>query len=218
MTLKNSFFVALLAMLAANGTVQAAILNGSFETPVISAASFLNVAPGAEPSGFGWTVVTNTVDIFSVGVLGTTAPVVDGNQALDLVGFGSTGALEQSFATALGQTYTLTFAYANNVGSGASSAQVAITEGLNSLLNQSISHSTSNGANYDWTTFSANFVATGTTAVLRFTNTLGGNNGGILLDNVAVNRFTGSEIPEPSATWLAGAGVAALAVMRKLRR
>jgi hypothetical protein len=218
MTLRNLFIAATLSLLAANGTVQAAILNGSFETPVIASASFLNVAPGAEPSGFGWTVVTNTVDIFSVGVLGTTALVADGNQALDLVGLGSTGAIEQSFATALGQIYTLTFAYANNTGSGASSAQVAISDGLNSLLNQSVSHSTSNGVDYDWTSFSANFTATGTTAVLRFTNTLGGNNGGILLDKVAVNRFAGAEIPEPSATWLAAPGLSALALLRKRRR
>lgn len=195
----------------------AAIVNGSFETPVISNATFLNVVGGAEPSGFGWSVVTNNVDIFSVGVLGLSGAVVDGNQGLDLVGFGSTGAIQQSFSTIPGQTYTLTFYYGNNPGSGASSALVTVSDGGNTLLSETVSHSTSSGTDFDWTLFSNTFTASGTSALLRFDNTLGGNNGGILLDLVAVDPFTSTAVPEPSAGWLAGAGLAALTALRKIR-
>lgn len=212
------FWGLLFATLLVVCPAQSAILNGSFESPVIPNASFLNVVAGAEPSGFGWTVFTNNVDIFSLGVLGTTGPLADGNQGLDLVGFNTTGGIEQSFATILGQTYTLTFFYSNNPGSGAASAQVAVLDGANTLLNQTVSHSTATSTNFDWTSFSANFTATGTSAILRFTNTVGNNNGGILLDKIAVDRAIESPVPEPSAAWLSIAGLAGLASLRRLRR
>jgi Protein of unknown function (DUF642) len=108
------------------------LVNGSFETPVIAPASFLDFGVGGEPAGFAWTVATNTVDIVSNGVFGWTGTAFDGVQWLDLVGFGSTGGIQQTFATTPGQQYTLSFAYGNNPGPGVpvpTSADVTVTAG-----------------------------------------------------------------------------------------
>src|SRR6516164_7089339 len=83
------------------------LTNGSFETPVIESASFLDFGVGGEPAGFSWSVTTNTVDIVSNGFDGGTAD--DGTQWLDLVGFGNTGGIKQTFATTPSQQYTLSF-------------------------------------------------------------------------------------------------------------
>lgn len=200
---------ALLVGLAAVGPAQAnQILNGSFETPVIAPASFQNIVVGGEPAGFDWTVVTNSVDLFSNGVGGFPGVVAyDGVQALDLVGFGSTGAIQQTFATVAGQQYNFFFAYANNpISTSTASADITITDGLTPLLSQSITHNTSTTSNLDWTTLHLSFIATGTSATLLYNNTVGSNNGGILLDAVDITA-----VPLPGAVWLLGSGLLSLA-------
>ena len=172
------------------------LTNGSFETPVIESASFLDFGVGGEPAGFSWSVTTNTVDIVSNGFDGGTAD--DGTQWLDLVGFGNTGGIKQTFATTPSQQYTLSFAYANNPGPGVPvpvSGDVTVTNGAETLLNQTISHGTSTTSNLNWTPFSMTFTASGTSAVLAFDETVGGANGGVFLDAVSINP-----VPEPS-TW-----------------
>lgn len=195
-------------LLAASAAVSAnQITNGGFESPVIAAASFQNIVGGSEPAGFGWLVVSNNVDVISTGVLGITSAMADGTQALDLVGFGSGGAIAQTFATTAGITYQLQFAYANNpIVTATASATVQVTAGAATLLNTTITHDTSSAANLAWTVFTGTFTATGSTATLRFDNTVGGGNGGVLLDAIDV-----SPVPEPAtgAMWLVGLAVSA---------
>lgn len=193
---------ALLVGLAAVGPAQAnQILNGSFETPVVPPATFQNIPVGSEPAGFDWTVVTNSVDLVS-NVL-----AYEGDQLLDLVGFGSTGAIQQTFATVAGQQYTFFFAYANNpISTTTASADVTITDGVTTLLSQSITHNTSTISDLDWATLNLSFIATGTSATLLYNNTVGSNNGGILLDAVDITA-----VPLPGAVWLLGSGLLSLA-------
>lgn len=204
---------------ASAGLAQASLLtNGSFETPVIAAASFLNIGIGGEPSGFGWTVTTNNVDIISQGVFGWSAAEFDGVQALDLVGFGGTGGIQQTFATAPGQRYELSFEYANNPGPGVPlpvSALVTVTSGPKSLLSQSISHNTSTTSNFNWTAFDMFFTATGASAVVAFNETAGGGNGGVFLDAVSINAA--SAVPEPSTLFSLAAGGLCLVLARHKR-
>jgi hypothetical protein len=84
--------------------------------------------------------------------------------------------------------------------------------GSSSLLSAIVFHNTSTSGNLDWTTYSGSFVANSEFTTLAFNTTLGGNNGGILLDAVAV-----SAVPEP-ATWammiFGFAGIALMAYRR----
>ena len=194
------------------------LVNGSFETPGIPPATYLDFGVGGEPAGFAWTVTTNTVDIVSNGWNGGIA--FDGVQWLDLVGFGTTGGIEQTFATTPGQQYTLSFAYANNPVTGTTgpfSADVTVTSGANTLLNQSISHDTSTTSGLDWTPFSMPLTATGTSATLAFDETVGFANGGIFLDAVSVDAATAS-VPEPTALILLAMGLAATLVLVRRRK
>src|SRR5262249_9048551 len=139
----------------------------------------------------------NNVDI----VNGTNAsfPAFEGNQFLDLVGIGTTGAIAQSFTTVIGQNYLLTFAYGNNpTGPSTASAQVTLTGA--GAITDIISHSTSVSGNVNWTLYSLAFTADSTTTTLRFSELdLGGVNGGIFLDAISVEPVS---VPGP----IAGAG------------
>lgn len=174
---------------AAGAVGNGGLVNGDFETPVIAAASFLDFGPGAEPPGFAWTVVTNTVDLISKGVLGTTGLTYSGNQAVDLVGYGSTGGIKQSFTTVSGTTYNLAFAYCNNAVSttSASASVVVKDESGTAFWSRMVAHDTSTLANCDWTLFADTFTAVGTTTTLEFDNVMGNNSGGIVIDAVTVS-------------------------------
>ncbi len=193
--------------LAMAGGAQAANLinNGSFENPVCTdGAGYCNVA--SLPS---WTVTTNNVDIVQSGVSWGTA--TDGKQMLDLVGFGSTGGISQDFSTVANKKYLLKFDYASN-GAATTQASVNVTNGsgLPTLV------TSTQASTVGWTTFSQTFVA-GTTGTntLSFLETIGGNNGGVFLDNISI-----SAVPEP-ATWalmLVGFGGLGAALRSNRRR
>jgi len=168
------------------------LTNGSFEDPSIG-TWYLNETTSIP----GWTVTTNNVDVVAQGYNGPSA-AYDGQQYLDLVGYGSTGGIQsQSFATVAGQTYRLTFAYANNPWStSTASANVRVQDGTsNTLLLQEVTHSGSTTNTLGWSLFSQSFIADGTSATIRFDETVGGGNGGVMLDAVGV-----AAVPEP-ATW-----------------
>jgi hypothetical protein len=168
------------------------LTNGSFEDPSIG-TWYVN-----EPSGIpGWTVTANSVDVVAQGYNGPSA-AYDGQQYLDLVGFGSTGGVQsQSFATVAGQSYLLTFAYANNPWStSTASANVRVLDGTsNTLLFGEVTHSGSTTNKLGWSLFSRSFIADGTSSTIFFDETVGANSGGVMIDAVGV-----AAVPEP-ATW-----------------
>jgi autotransporter-associated beta strand protein len=165
------------------------LLNGSFESPVVTPGTFLNISPGGEPAGFDWKVATGNIDLSGPNPF-IVYPAYDGNQAVDLNGF-VRGSLYQDFPTVLGQHYSLNFAYADNpLEGGVKSAGVTVTDLLSSatLLATSVSHSTSTNSppNGDWIVYSGTFTATGTSTRLLFASTSASNSpsGGIILDDV----------------------------------
>jgi hypothetical protein len=174
------------------------VLNGSFESPTISFGFYENYGTKTDPTNYGgssfdssWTITTNNVDIVTANGTGWAAPAFVGTQYLDLVGYGSTGGISQSLATKAGQTYELTFAFGNNPGS-TNSASALVTVGD---LSQTVTHTTSTTNDINWTVFSGDFTASSSSTSLSFLETVGSNNGGVLLDGISV-----SAVPEPS-TW-----------------
>jgi choice-of-anchor C domain-containing protein len=205
--------------LCAVGSAHANLIsNGSFEDPGIGLwyqnygvnTGDPNYAGATIP---GWSISPNNVDIVSDKFSG--APAYDGHQYLDLVGTGSTGGISQSFDTVLGQQYTLSFAYGNNPWS-TTTASGLIDVVVSSLLNPiPITHDTSTTSNINWTLTSITFTGTGNPSILSFLNTVGGNNGGILLDDISV---TATPIPPALALFGGGLGLISLVARRKRRR
>lgn len=205
--------------ISASGARSDVLVNGGFEFPSINTfyenyGAFTN-NPYAGPSFQGWSIPTNNVDIVNP-MIGWGASAFQGSQILDLVGYGSTGAVSQTFTTTPGQQYRLSFAYSDNPGSGfdaQSAAQAAVLVlGAGSLLSTTIAHDNAVGGNLNWSLYSGTFVANSETTTLNFNTLFGQNNGGILLDAVAVTA-----VPEP-ATWgmmiLGFAGIGFLAYRR----
>jgi len=199
------------------------LVNGGFETPVLSPGTFLTITPGNEPTGFGWTVLSGSVDVGYTPILPFVAyPAYQGNQALDLNGV-NRGAVFQNFATVIGQTYTVSFAYADNpdeLGS-VKSASVVVTNVANSdiLISDNIFHSTSTNSppNADFFLFGDTFIATGTNTRLTLTSTSASNSasGGLFIDAVSV----AVAVPEPSSIMLISSlGLAAAGYWWKKKR
>jgi hypothetical protein len=214
------------ALLLSTGTIAATsatpaqanlLTNGSFETTPLS-GGFVDISARSEPAGFGWTVKTNSVNVYNGSlVFGSFFTAFDGDLALDLVGSSGAATLSQMFSTVAGETYTLTFAYSEHPSADFATAGVAITDGSNSLLNTTITHSTSSTADPDWSIFTATFVATGSNATLDFTNLVGFGTGGILLDAVSIMEANPTEVPTPATLSLLVGGLAALAGLRRRR-
>src|SRR5690349_21893091 len=84
------------------------VVNGSFETPVVPVGGFTNFLSGS--TGItGWTVVGPEASIASGSLIefGISFPAEDGNQWVDLTGFGSNQVegIKQDIPTTIGATY-----------------------------------------------------------------------------------------------------------------
>jgi Protein of unknown function (DUF642)/PEP-CTERM motif len=194
-------FIAVMAVSpGANATVNL-LVNGGFEDPSNGGVWYLNYGTETNPANYvgpsfsGWTVTTNNVDIVEQGVSGPSA-AFEGSQYLDLVGYGSTGGIEQSFSTVAGRTYDLTFAYSNNPWSTTTASASVMGAGGHVDLTDVVTHDTSTISNLDWVVYNGAFTADSSLTTLAFLTTVGSGSGGVMLDAVSVS----SAVPEPS-TW-----------------
>lgn len=188
------------------------IINGGFEEPIapLSWGGSLQSLPG-------WTVGGEINLIMAWYWL-----LAEGSQSIDLVsedtswgglGSGPGTYIEQTFATTIGQSYSLTFEYGNNASYAWASANVMVW-GSTVFINEDIMHSGSSFGDMLYTSYSKSFIADAPEATLRFTHKGSPEPywGGIALDNVKVSVI----IPEPSHLALhAGLALLGLVVLRK---
>jgi choice-of-anchor C domain-containing protein len=167
--------------------------NGSFTSPALTSglASF----SAGDTVGAGWTVTSGTVEVVNAN---PWWPDADGDQqSLDLDGI-SAGAISQSFPTVPGLGYRLTFQYANNpyyeFGAQTNPQARVLVTGADTLVDATVSHSTSTHAGMDWQQFSVSFVATSTTTTVRFVSLDPPSSvGGITLDAVSAVALPAQE-------------------------
>jgi len=189
-----------LPMLAIAGPISATELlnNGSFESNLQGASSWKIYS-----SLTGWTAAAGGIELRNQ-VAGNAA---DGSNFVELDTTGNSS-ISQQFATVVGQTYNLSFAYAERAGVAASSNGISWSAGnvSNSIFGQD--------TNTNWTVMNTSFVATDVLTTLRF-SAVGTSDGyGTSLDAVSVIQA----VPEPASFSLLLAGLSACAFVSRKRR
>ena len=89
------------------------VLNGNFETPALAMNSSPTYTPGTTPDGFGWTVLTGSIEHVRDG--GWYGPSGNGDRFIDLDGNYQPGAIAQNVTLSAG-SHTVYFMLAGNPG------------------------------------------------------------------------------------------------------
>ena len=172
----------MLALMAASASAAPAV-NGSFEVGSVPGL-FTQLSAVDSSTITNWTVSSGTVDY-----IGTYWPAADGARSLDLNGSGP-GAVQQTFPTAVGATYRVTFSMSGNPAGG--SGTKTLTAGIGAApASFSYVIGTVNPptlTDMKWATRIFTFVATAATTTLTFTSTVANSVYGPALDNVRVDR------------------------------
>ena len=188
------------------------LVNGGFENLGAAVAEgwggFTYYAGG--PVGLpGWTVDAGSVDVTTNA--SSWSPAYEGQNGLDINGWDA-GQISQSFATVLGQLYTVSFAYSRNAASAPDPASAMVSAGGASVNVFAANDGSFGGANnFLWKTGGFTFVGTGNTETIVLAATNPGN-GGVFFDKVSV-----SAAPEPAA-WalmIGGFGMAGATLRRR---
>jgi len=174
-------FVSLAAM------SNAALVNGSFETPTANAvAGFTTIT-----SLPGWTVGDGANAAPGTGNVDVVAKSLwnpfDGNQSLDLDGT-RPGSISQSMATVVGQVYFVNFVYSDNALAGGTNFPTArYTLSGAGTDTQVLAHSGAQPNNMNYVPYGFLFTATSNSVTISFTSLDPAlSDGGIVIDAVSI--------------------------------
>lgn len=156
-----------------------------------------NVGGSVTNFGGNWTVSNGTVDLVGPGFFGGLA--LGGGKSVDLDGSTNNAGTFTSRALSLTSgDYVLTFDLAGNQRGGDDTVNLSVSLGL-------AMQTFTLASNVPYTTQTVLFSVSGNSSSNIIFDHLGGNNIGLLLDNVALTRV--SEVPVPAAAWLFGSAV-----------
>lgn len=194
----SALSVSLLAAAPASANL---IINGGFEQPDVAAGSWQYFSSGAVD---GWE--GDNIEIWD-NYGGVTA--YEGSQFAELNAHpysGSEFGIFQSFATTIGQSYDLSFAYRARQ-SNSESFDVSVMPGMTWNLDDHVV-----GA---WSIFSGSFVASSELTTLTFTSVIPETGTvGNFLDDVKVT----ASVPEPGSIALLGLSLLGMGVARRRRQ
>jgi choice-of-anchor C domain-containing protein len=140
------------------------VANGSFETPVVTPGTFVNLGAGA-PIG-AWTVIQGHVDLIGAGFW----QAADGVQSVDLSGSAVplAGGVAQSFTTVPLLKYRVSYKLAGNPGGGPVIKTGQVLANGNVIQSFSFDVTGKTFANMGYVHKHATFVATGLTSTVEF--------------------------------------------------
>jgi hypothetical protein len=214
--------VALLAGTAFEANA-ASILNGSFETPVVSPTGFTSFPVGGSTLT-DWSVTGATgQEVAIVGGSfsqnGVTFNAQDGIQWLDLTGSGSnsTEGVAQTVATTAGHLYSLSFYVGNTTGGSIFGTTSTVNVSINGTPTFTDTNSTADLTGLNWQLFTQTFTAAGATTTLDFINGDPSNDNSNGLDNVVLNDLGPAVVPLPATLPLFATGLGALGLLGRRR-
>ena len=156
--------------------------NASFET-----GTYVDNSSGFEQLNAGDTSIDGwTVDAGSVDWVGTYWPAQDGSMSIDMSGL-EPGTLSQTFATAIGDTYTVSFYLSGNPAGPPAVKTLDVSATGGTVSSYSFDASANTLSSMIWTQETYSFLATGTSTTLSFISTTAGPFGPAL-DNVVVTE------------------------------
>lgn len=173
------------ASIAVDGSTRG-LINGSFELGGMPCDDF--GIPKGSTAIPGWTVLAENIDWVGAPPPRCGWQASDGTNSIDLVGDKGIGGIEQTFATTPGTTYAVAFDLAGNFDAPPAIKPVVVTvDGVT----MTYTFDTKGRSFFDmgWTTKRFSFVASGTSATIRFTSDVRGSsslNAGAAIDNVRV--------------------------------
>lgn len=181
----------MIAVLAVGGSLASAqnlLVNGNFESPLIS-SPFVTLTDGSTALD-GWLVQApqplQGVDVVSATFFGNPTLAHDGAQSIDMAGTPGPGALVQTIATTIGETYRVRLWLSSNIGPFQGSLEVYWGGELIATHNSP--------AQGTWLQQCQIVTATATQTQIRLVGTRTGNSGA-LLDNTSVEVFDRANCP-----------------------